>query len=457
MVSEDVLRGSASWLLAVLAGDIPPDDVEAGFVPRLSEGRDIRTALARRFARFRDYRPELASFECVAPTRARAVVHSGGEEWEFTIAVEAAAPHRIAVFQPHLVPADAVPWTDVAGRLRDLDHRSSSLPAAIASRVRTRLLDAVTDEHIAGLCCGVVLDGAVVHREFLGAADVRSLIPLGEASVFRVGSVTKLVTALAVLDLVDIGALDLSAELSRYVPSSPGGFDATVSELLLNRSGLPKDLLRQRGTSVLPGTLADAVIRLKPAWPAGERAEYSSLGYELLGLLVEHVAAESFANYCARRILPRFGMTGVQLPRPDAIAPSTVTGTEVVVGKVAAVVEDVESYRFASGMTADLPSLLALANAVGRADDPLIRALMMLTTPAGGGARFVPGAALLDRPGGTIVWRGGSTRGFTAELMAAGDGSAAVVLLAAATPAPGLRAVADELVSGMRAGGSWAS
>lgn len=457
MVSEDVLRGSVGWLLAVLAGDLPSDEVDAGFAPRISQGRDIGAGLARRFARFRDHRPELISFEGVAPTRARAVVDSGGEQWEFTITVEAAVPHRIAAFSPRLVPADAMPWADVADRLRDLDHCSSTLPEAVADRVRTLLLDAVSEDRIAGLCCGVVVDGVVVHREFLGASDVRTLNRLDEGSVFRIGSVAKLVTALTVLDLVAEGAVDLSAALSHYVPSAPGGFDATVGELLLHRSGLPKDLPGRRRTSMLPGTLADATAGLKAAWPAGERAEYSNLGYELLGLLVEHISGESFADYCARRILPRLGLAGVRLPGPDTIAPSTVTGTEVVAGKVAAVVELVEAYHFAGGMTADLPSLLALADAVGRADDPLVKALMAVTTPAGSGVRFVPGAALLDRPGGTIVWRGGSTRGFTAELMAAADGSAAVVLIAATTPAPRLRAVAEELVGALRAGGSWIS
>lgn len=444
-------------MLAVLVGDVPVGEVEAGFAPRLSQGRDIGAALIGRFVRFREHRPELVSLKCVAPTKARAVVDSGGEQWEFTIAVEPAAPHRIAAFSPRGVPTGAVSWADVADRLRDLDHRSSSLPDAVAERVRARLIEAVTDECIPGLCCGVVLDGEVVHREFLGAADVRGLIPLEQASVFRVGSVAKLVTALAVLDLVDAGAVDLSASLSRYVPGGTSVFDATVGELLLHRSGLPKDLLGQRGGPALPGVLADAVAGLRPAWPTGERAEYSSLGYELLGLLVEHVTEESFAGYCARRILPRFGMGGVQFAGPGTIAPSTVVGTEVVAGKVAAVSEPAESYRFAGGMTADLPSMLTLADAVGQADDPLIRALLAQTTPAGSGVRFVPGAALLDRPGGTVFWRGGSTRGFTAELMAAGDGSAAVVLLAAATPAAGLRTAAEELVGALRTGGSWVS
>jgi CubicO group peptidase (beta-lactamase class C family) len=443
MVSEEVLRSSVSWLLTALAGDVAPDGIEAGFAPRLTEGRDIRTVLARRFAAFREHAPEVTSFERVGPAKARAVVLSGGQEWEFTVTTEGSEPYRIVGFQPHLVPADAVPWSDIVDRLRGLDHGTSRLPDALAARIHRRLVDAAEEGRIAGLCCGVVVGGEVVHSEYLGTADIRTCAPLNGTSVFRVGSVTKLVTAMTVLDLVEDGVLDLAAPVSAY---APGGIGATVGELLLHRGGLPKDLLRRRGVSALPGTLAEAVAVLKPAWPAGERAEYSSLGYELLGLLVEHVTGEAFADCCSRRVLARFGMDGAHLAGPGLLAPSTVIGNEIVVGKVGPVTEDVESYRSAGGMTADLPSVLALAGSLSRVDDPIVRRLTSHATPAGPGARFVPGAALLDREGGAVFWRGGSTRGFTAEIVAAADGSAAVVVLASATPAPGLRAVAEGLL-----------
>lgn len=68
-MSEDVLRGSVSWLLAVLAGDLPADEVEAGFAPCLSQGRDIGTGLARRFAHFRDVGPARAHDPPAKPFR----------------------------------------------------------------------------------------------------------------------------------------------------------------------------------------------------------------------------------------------------------------------------------------------------------------------------------------------------------------------------------------------------
>lgn len=450
MASDSVLRNSVSWLLAVLAGDVAPGEVTAGFAPRLTEGRDIAGALAHRFATFREHAPEIASFERLGPTKASAVVVCQSREWEFTVTVEPSPPHRIAAFQPRPVPSGALPWSDVADRLRELDHHASELPEAVAARVHERLVQAAQTDRIAGLCCGVVIDAKVVHREYLGAADIRTFAALDDAAVFRVGSVTKLVTAYAVLDLAEEGLLDLGAPLSVY---APGAIDATVEDLLLHRSGLPKDLLERRGAPALPETLVEAVTVVKPAWPVGERTEYSSLGYELLGLLVEHVAGEDFAERCSRRVLTRFGMSGARLAGrgPGQYAPSSVTGTEIVIGKVAPVGEPAEPYRAAGGMAADLPSVLALAQSLSRADDPIVSGLKARSTPAGPGARFVPGGVVVEREQGPVFWRGGSTRGFTAEIVAAGDASAAVVLLGAATPAPGLRAAAEELLADVRA------
>jgi hypothetical protein len=69
----------------------------------------------------------------------------------------------------------------------------------------------------------------------------------------------------------------------------------------------------------------------------------------------------------------------------------------------------------------------------------------------GPGVRFAPGVALLDRPGGTVLWRGGATDGFTAEILAALDGSFRVVLLASKSPPDDLRTLAMQLVADLRA------
>lgn len=102
-------------------------------------------------------------------------------------------------------------------------------------------------------------------------------------------------------------------------------------------------------------------------------------------------------------------------------------------------------------MTADLAGAVALADVLARATGPL-GVLSAPTSPAGSGRRFVPGATLLDRPEGTLVRRGGSTRGFTAELLAAAGGTVSVALLAATSPAEGLREAAADVLREVRTG-----
>ena len=446
MVSDEVLRESASWLLALASGEVSPDAANARFTPHLTEGRDIGATIAKRFTAFRDSPPTITAFDRTGEAKAVAVVRSGERLWEFAITVEPTEPHRIHSFRPRPVPADAREWTGLVDRLRQLDHAASSLPASLQTRIHQRLADVVADDRIPGLSCGIAVAGETVHREHLGTGDLRTLTPLTpltpltDAAVFRVGSVTKLVTALTVLDLVQDGRIDLDA------PVAPrAGFDATVGDLLLHRAGLPKDLTMRRDTAALPETLAEAVALLPPARTGDGRATYSNLGYELLGLYVEQATGAPFAESCDR-ILARYGIAGARLAGPGTLAPSSVIGNQAIAGRLAPVVEAADPYRFAGGMTADLDSVLALAGVVGRVADPLAGALLAHTAPVGPGSSFIPGAALLDRPEGPIMWRGGSTAGFTAEIMAPADGSAAVVLLGSSTPAEGLRNAAEEVL-----------
>jgi hypothetical protein len=88
---------------------------------------------------------------------------------------------------------------------------------------------------------------------------------------------------------------------------------------------------------------------------------------------------------------------------------------------------------------------VASISAVSDLEEPVADAVRWLVAAlAGPGVRFAAGFALLDRPSGTIIWRGGSADGFTAEIVATKD--AAAVILANVTPAPTLRDQAIHLI-----------
>lgn len=242
---------------------------------------------------------------------------------------------------------------------------------------------------LVGLAAAILRDGVVVHRSFRGLADL-SGTPIGRSTSFDVGSVAKLVTAREVLRRVAAGEVDLDAPIEQYVPVD--GLDGpTVGQLLLHRGGLPRDRVRQE-------------------WPPGVSAEYSSAGYGLLGRLI-----------------------GAGEPGRPSASGHRRFGSD----QVAATPPYRTRWPGAGGLVATLDDLIALVR------EPFAQTP---DTPAGPGVRFAPGIAVLDRPDGALVWRGGAADGFTTEILARADGTAAVILAANLSPAPDLRAEAERLL-----------
>ncbi|MBY8877351.1 serine hydrolase domain-containing protein [Actinacidiphila acidipaludis] len=457
MVSDTVLRDTVEWLLSALGGQVSDSDLRAAFAPRLTARGDLATMIAAdpRLAGFGEHPRRVVECRRHGRFAARAVVRAGEHLWELDVAVEEEPPHRIRSFTPRRAASGAVPWDQLADRLRGLDRRESDLPGTLAERVHHRLREAVDSGRIVGLACAINVRGATAHREFFGTGDLGTFQPLDPTSVFRVGSVAKTVTGLAVLQLAEAGVIDLRAPLTDYltvpelVPADPGDRPPTVAELLLHRAGLSKDLAVRRSVLQQAGSLAEAAPRITLAWAPGSRPAYSNVGYELLGLLVEQCTGEPFADHAAREVLARHHIHGAVLSRPTPTATATATATlnghELVADRLAPVTQTVDPYRAAGGMTADLASAVALADLLGQGVGPL-GALSAHAAPAGPGRRFVPGAVLLDRPEGALVWRGGSTRGFTAELLAAAGGAVSVALLATTSPAEGLREAAADVL-----------
>jgi hypothetical protein len=160
---------------------------------------------------------------------------------------------------------------------------------------------------IPGLSLVLLRDGAVAERHF-GFRELRLRQPPTAATRYGIGSVTKVFTALAVMQLVDEGRVDLDAPLSGYLPVEAAVFGAaTVRQVLAHASGLPA--LGWSETKMSPswpmdgypvggyddlGVLMDGFDGWRTADP-GERWHYSNEGYILLGLLIERLDGRPFA------------------------------------------------------------------------------------------------------------------------------------------------------------------
>jgi CubicO group peptidase (beta-lactamase class C family) len=196
----------------------------------------------------------------------------------------------------------------------------------------------------AGLAVAVIADGGLAWFHGHGLADVVAKTPITEDTVFRIASLTKTFTAVAVMQLWEQGLVDLDAPANDYlrtfrlVPTKASLRPATVRHLLTHTAGLGywrrlSDLLQPGvGTGVraarsgaLP--LADYYRRGLPVEvEPGAKWAYSNHGFAALGQIVEDVTAERLDRYLRDRIFDPLGMTHTDLMRSERVRPYLATG-----------------------------------------------------------------------------------------------------------------------------------
>lgn len=160
-------------------------------------------------------------------------------------------------------------------------------------------------DRVPGLALVVIDDGAVVHARGFGEACPG--VAVTPTTRFRLGSMSKSFTALAVLQLVARGAVELDAPARRYLPDLTLPDAVTVRHLLHHTSGLPTRAPIAGDGATLAAHVAalDGVALLHPP---GTQHVYSSANYQVLGRLVEVVGAAPFAEQIRGRIYAPLGM-----------------------------------------------------------------------------------------------------------------------------------------------------
>jgi CubicO group peptidase (beta-lactamase class C family) len=182
-------------------------------------------------------------------------------------------------------------------------------------------------ERIPGLALGIVRDGRLAHTVTIGLADREAGRRVEMGTAFRIASMTKNMTALAILSLRDRGWLQLDAPLSHYVPQfaavEPATRDSapvTVRHLLTHTAGfVTDDPWGDRVLGLSPAEL-DTVIATGHlfARPPGLAFEYSNLGYALLGRVLTNVSGEPYQAYMRRTFLESLGMAHTTFDAPAA-------------------------------------------------------------------------------------------------------------------------------------------
>jgi CubicO group peptidase (beta-lactamase class C family) len=342
--------------------------------------------------------------------------------------------------------------------------RNQSAPQIQTSEVDARVRRALNRWPCVGLAVAVVRNGSLEYFHGHGLADVASRTPVTVDTVFRIGSITKTFTAIAVLQLSEQGLVDLDAPAREYVraypviPAGPGRRPATVRQLLTHTSGIPDvihvaDLLhpgwgplgaRPPLHSVPAGEALPSLAEyyrggLRQVVEPGTAFAYSNHGFATLGQLVEDVSGVPIVRYLAEHVFAPLGMTDTSLVRSERLAARLAVGYVLRRGGVAAV-PDREWVGTAGGgaysTTRDVARYVAaLLQGGGNEHGSVLRAATLATMfePHYQPDPRLPGIGLgffrSDLDGHRAVGHDGILPGFDSTLLAAPDDGVGVIAI----------------------------
>ena len=193
--------------------------------------------------------------------------------------------------------------------------------AAAFPEIERIFAEAVEKQHMPGAAMGIVIDGELVFTRGFGVRDIAAKAPVDADTVFRIASMTKSFTAVAILKLRDEGKLSLDDTVSRYVPElrslakATGDAPAlTIRHLLSHSEGFPED--NPWGDRQLPVSDETFTRRLEAGIPfstaPGVAFEYSNTGFAILGRVVARASGIRYRDYVERNVLGPLGMTSTR-------------------------------------------------------------------------------------------------------------------------------------------------
>ncbi len=196
------------------------------------------------------------------------------------------------------------------------DTRIKSITSAIP--LIDRMFNEFGEKHqVPGFIYGLVVDGRLIHTRATGYSNIEKKIPVTTQSAFRIASMTKSFTAMAILKLRDEGRLQLDEKVEKYIPELTGqtylttdAAPVTIRQLLTHAAGFPEDNPWADRQLAIPDTAMLAMIKkgIRFSNVPGIAYEYSNMGFAMLGYIIKKVSGIPYQQYITNQILLPLGM-----------------------------------------------------------------------------------------------------------------------------------------------------
>lgn len=161
----------------------------------------------------------------------------------------------------------------------------------------------------------VARNGEIIYKKAFGITNMELNVPMQPEHVFRIGSITKQFTAVAILQLMEQGRLTLQDEITRFIPDYPvHGNKITIEHLLTHTSGIRnysdiRDTLQRGKLDFSPAEMINLFRNEPLRFAPGTKWEYSNSGYFLLGYIIEKITGKTFGEYMEENIFKPLGLT----------------------------------------------------------------------------------------------------------------------------------------------------
>lgn len=183
-----------------------------------------------------------------------------------------------------------------------------------------------------GCAALVASKGQIIYKKAFGMANLELNVPMQPEMVFRIGSITKQFTAVAILQLMEQGKLSLQDDITKFIPDYPTqGYKITIEHLLTHTSGIKSytNAPEFAGYSRIDKTPEEVIkiFRNQPMeFAPGTKWNYNNSGYFLLGYIIEKASGKSYPDYLEENFFKPLGMTGSLFGSDSKIVKNRASG-----------------------------------------------------------------------------------------------------------------------------------
>ncbi len=187
--------------------------------------------------------------------------------------------------------------------------------SAIATAQKQDTIDRLIDrkmleQKLVGVSIGIIENGKLVKLSGYGLANIEYRVLADENTVYKLGSISKHMIAVAVMKLNEEGKLKLSDKLKKYIQDAPASWEnITIRNLLNHTSGLPRESPGFRfNLAQSDSVLIKEAFNIPLTFPTGTNWEYCNLGYFILAEVIRKVSGIPFAQYMWEEIFSKYGL-----------------------------------------------------------------------------------------------------------------------------------------------------